>query len=107
MCACVCVLLHACACVCVLLHACACVCTHTSPPCAQDSQYVVAVRNYSPEDRGQLSFHKGDIIHLQPLERPERDHYYGCVVRKKVMYLEELKTGTQDFGGWLCSTVPS
>ncbi|KAF1648180.1 Unconventional myosin-XV, partial [Eudyptes chrysocome] len=64
----------------------------------KDSQYVVAVRNYSPEDGGQLSFHKGDIIHLQPLERPERDHYYGCVVRKKVMYLEELKTGTQDFG---------
>uniref|UniRef100_A0A8C4UEW8 Myosin XVA n=1 Tax=Falco tinnunculus TaxID=100819 RepID=A0A8C4UEW8_FALTI len=64
----------------------------------KDSQYVVAVRNYSPEDGRQLSFHKGDIIHLQPLEHPERDHYYGCVVRKKVMYLEELKTGTQDFG---------
>ncbi|XP_075371760.1 unconventional myosin-XV [Mycteria americana] len=64
----------------------------------KDSQYVVAVRNYSPEDGGQLSFHKGDIIHLQLLEHPERDHYYGCVVRKKVMYLEELKTGTQDFG---------
>ncbi|XP_064008778.1 unconventional myosin-XV [Pogoniulus pusillus] len=64
----------------------------------KDSQYVVAVRNYSPEDRRQLSFHKGDIIHLKPLEHPERDHYYGCVVRKKVMYLEELKTGTQDFG---------
>ncbi|XP_015498860.1 unconventional myosin-XV [Parus major] len=64
----------------------------------KDSQYVVAVRNYSPEDRGQLSFHKGDIIHLQSLEHPERDYYYGCVVRKKVMYLEELKTGTQDFG---------
>ncbi|XP_040976302.1 LOW QUALITY PROTEIN: unconventional myosin-XV [Aquila chrysaetos chrysaetos] len=64
----------------------------------KDSQYVVAVRNYSPEDGDQLSFHKGDIIHLQPLECPERDHYYGSVVRKKVMYLEELKTGTQDFG---------
>ncbi|XP_062444614.1 unconventional myosin-XV [Rhea pennata] len=64
----------------------------------KDSQYVVAVRNYSPEDRGQLSFHKGDIIHLQPLEHPDGDHYYGCVVRKKVMYLEELKSGTQDFG---------
>ncbi|OPJ87398.1 unconventional myosin-XV [Patagioenas fasciata monilis] len=64
----------------------------------KDSQYVVAVRNYSPEDGDKLSFHKGDIIHLQPLEHPERDHYYGCVVRKKVMYLEELKTGTQDFG---------
>uniref|UniRef100_A0A8D2QC23 SH3 domain-containing protein n=1 Tax=Zonotrichia albicollis TaxID=44394 RepID=A0A8D2QC23_ZONAL len=70
----------------------------------KDSQYVVAVRNYSPEDRRQLSFHKGDIIHLQSLEHPERDQYYGCVVRKKVMYLEELKTGTQDFGG--CHTVP-
>ncbi|KAM9598867.1 LOW QUALITY PROTEIN: unconventional myosin-XV [Morphnus guianensis] len=70
----------------------------------KDSQYVVAVRNYSPEDGDQLSFHKGDIIHLQPLECPERDHYYGCVVRKKVMYLEELKTGTQDFGG--CHAVP-
>ncbi|XP_061848080.1 unconventional myosin-XV [Colius striatus] len=64
----------------------------------KDSQYVVAVRNYSPEDKGQLSFHKGDIIHLQSLECPERDHYYGCVVRKKVVYLEDLKTGTQDFG---------
>ncbi|OWK57886.1 Unconventional myosin-XV [Lonchura striata] len=64
----------------------------------KDSQYVVAVRNYSPEDGSQLSFHKGDIIHLQSLEHPERDHYYGCVVRKKVMYLEELKAGTQDFG---------
>ncbi|NXT85273.1 MYO15 protein, partial [Zapornia atra] len=64
----------------------------------KDSQYVVAVRNYNPEDGGKLSFHKGDIIHLQPLECPEKDHYYGCVVRKKVMYLEELKTGTQDFG---------
>lgn len=43
-----------------------------SPSCAQDSQYVVAVRNYSPEDGRKLSFHKGDIIHLQPLECPER-----------------------------------
>lgn len=33
---------------------------------------MVAVRNYSPEDRGRLSFHKGDIIHLQSLEHPER-----------------------------------
>lgn len=43
-----------------------------SPPGAQDSQYVVAVRNYSPEDGDKLSFHKGDIIHLQPLEHPKR-----------------------------------
>ena len=43
-----------------------------TPHYAQDSQYVVAVRNYSPEDGSWLSFHKGDIIHLQPLEHPER-----------------------------------
>ena len=43
-----------------------------SPHCPQDSQYVVAVSNYSPEDGAQLSFHKGDIIHLQPLEHPKR-----------------------------------
>ncbi|XP_033921235.1 unconventional myosin-XV [Melopsittacus undulatus] len=72
----------------------------------KDSQYVVAVRNYSPEDKSRLSFHKGDIIHLQPMKHPERDHYYGCVVRKKVMYLEELKTGTQDFG-WKFGAIHS
>lgn len=40
-------------------------------------------------------------LSLCPVPSPPPDHYYGCVVRKKVMYLEELKTGTQDFGGWL------
>ncbi|XP_029767132.1 unconventional myosin-XV [Terrapene carolina triunguis] len=64
----------------------------------KDSQYVVAVKSYVTDDRSLLSFHKGDIIHLQPLEQPERDHWHGCVVRKKVTYLEELKRGTQDFG---------
>nr|XP_042709871.1 unconventional myosin-XV [Chrysemys picta bellii] len=64
----------------------------------KDSQYVVAVKSYVTDDRSLLSFHKGDIIHLQPLEQPERDHWQGCVVRKKVTYLEELKRGTQDFG---------
>ncbi|XP_075755876.1 unconventional myosin-XV [Pelodiscus sinensis] len=64
----------------------------------KDSQYVVAVRSHVTEDRSQLSFHKGDIIHLQPLEQPARDRWHGCVVRKKVTYLEELKKGTQEFG---------
>lgn len=40
-------------------------------PCLiQDSDYVVAVRNFLPEDPALLAFHKGDIIHLQPLEPP-------------------------------------
>uniref|UniRef100_A0A8C6IR20 Uncharacterized protein n=1 Tax=Melopsittacus undulatus TaxID=13146 RepID=A0A8C6IR20_MELUD len=41
----------------------------------KDSQYVVAVRNYSPEDKSRLSFHKGDIIHLQPMKHPERGEW--------------------------------
>lgn len=34
----------------------------------QDSEYVVAVRNYITEDRSVLSFHKGDIIRLQHMD---------------------------------------
>lgn len=34
----------------------------------QDSEYVVAVRNYITEDRTQLNFHKGDIIRLQHMD---------------------------------------
>ncbi|KAG9343031.1 hypothetical protein JZ751_015249 [Albula glossodonta] len=60
----------------------------------RDSDYVVAVRNYITDDRTLLSFHKGDIIRLQTME----GQYYGCIVRKKVMYLEELKRDTLDFG---------
>ena len=40
------------------------------PSLTQDSDYVVAVRNFLPEDPALLAFHKGDIIHLQPLEPP-------------------------------------
>lgn len=42
-------------------------------PCpwlTQDSDYVVAVRNFLPEDPALLAFHKGDIIHLQPPDPP-------------------------------------
>lgn len=42
----------------------------TCPWLTQDSDYVVAVRNFLPEDPALLAFHKGDIIHLQPLEPP-------------------------------------
>lgn len=42
----------------------------TLPWLTQDSDYVVAVRNFLPEDPSLLAFHKGDIIHLQPLESP-------------------------------------
>uniref|UniRef100_UPI001EAF4BD2 unconventional myosin-XV-like n=1 Tax=Oncorhynchus gorbuscha TaxID=8017 RepID=UPI001EAF4BD2 len=91
----------------------------------KDSEYVVAVRNYITEDRTLLSFHKGDIIRLHSVEGLEegetRTHThrythdpivlalllivlcgvgrcYGCIVRKKVMLLEELKRDTPEFG---------
>ncbi|XP_006875611.1 PREDICTED: unconventional myosin-XV [Chrysochloris asiatica] len=68
------------------------------------SNYVVAVRNFLPEDPALLAFHKGDIIHLQPLEPPRVGYSSGCVVRKKVVYLEELRRGGPDFG-WRFGTV--
>ncbi|XP_062386970.1 unconventional myosin-XV [Sardina pilchardus] len=64
----------------------------------KDSQYVVAVRNYITDDRTRLSFHKGDIIRLQTMEGLEDGQCYGCIVKKKVMLLEELKRDTTDFG---------
>ncbi|XP_022539080.2 unconventional myosin-XV isoform X1 [Astyanax mexicanus] len=64
----------------------------------KDSDYVVAVRNYVTDDRTLLSFHKGDIIRLQKMEGLEEGHCYGCIVKKKVMLLEELKRDTPDFG---------
>ncbi|XP_058139334.1 LOW QUALITY PROTEIN: unconventional myosin-XV [Dasypus novemcinctus] len=64
----------------------------------KDSDYVVAVRNFLPEDPALLAFHKGDIIHLQPLEPPRVGYSAGCVVRKKVVYLEELRRRGPDFG---------
>uniref|UniRef100_G1LEH1 Uncharacterized protein n=1 Tax=Ailuropoda melanoleuca TaxID=9646 RepID=G1LEH1_AILME len=70
----------------------------------KDSDYVVAVRNFLPEDPALLAFHKGDIIHLQPLEPPRMGYSAGCVVRKKVVYLEELRHRGPDFG-WRFGTV--
>lgn len=49
-------------------------------PCpwlTQDSDYVVAVRNFLPEDSSLLAFYKGDIIHLQPMEPPRRGRCLG------------------------------
>nr|XP_054112976.1 unconventional myosin-XV isoform X3 [Callithrix jacchus] len=70
----------------------------------KDSDYVVAVRNFLPEDPALLAFHKGDIIHLQPLEPPRVGYSAGCVVRKKVVYLEELRRTGPDFG-WRFGTI--
>ncbi|XP_026264502.2 unconventional myosin-XV [Urocitellus parryii] len=70
----------------------------------KDSDYVVAVRNFLPEDPALLAFHKGDIIHLQPLEPPRTGYSAGCVVRKKVVYLEELRHRGPDFG-WRFGTI--
>ncbi|KAF5899292.1 unconventional myosin-XV, partial [Clarias magur] len=64
----------------------------------KDSDYVVAVRNYVTDDRTVLSFHKGDVIRLQKMEGLEEGHCYGCIVKKKVMLLEEIKRDTSDFG---------
>ncbi|XP_032354863.1 unconventional myosin-XV [Camelus ferus] len=70
----------------------------------KDSDYVVAVRNFLPEDPALLAFHKGDIIHLQPLEPPRVGYSAGCVVGKKVVYLEELRRQGPDFG-WRFGTI--
>uniref|UniRef100_G3RJD1 Unconventional myosin-XV n=1 Tax=Gorilla gorilla gorilla TaxID=9595 RepID=G3RJD1_GORGO len=70
----------------------------------KDSDYVVAVRNFLPEDPALLAFHKGDIIHLQPLEPPRVGYSAGCVVRRKVVYLEELRRRGPDFG-WRFGTI--
>ncbi|XP_038136248.1 unconventional myosin-XV [Cyprinodon tularosa] len=64
----------------------------------KDSEYVVAVRNYITENRNHLSFHKGDIIRLQHMDGLDSGKKYGCIVRKTVMLLEELKKDTPDFG---------
>nr|XP_057906331.1 unconventional myosin-XV isoform X2 [Doryrhamphus excisus] len=64
----------------------------------KDSEYVVAVRNYINEDRTLLSFHKGDIMRLQRMDGLAAGKSYGCIVKKKVMLLEELKRDTPDFG---------
>ncbi|XP_058637959.1 LOW QUALITY PROTEIN: unconventional myosin-XV [Onychostoma macrolepis] len=64
----------------------------------KDSEYVVAERNFITEDRALLSFHKADIIRLQAMDGLEEGQSYGCVVKRKVIYLEELKRGTPDFG---------
>uniref|UniRef100_A0A3B3IMS1 SH3 domain-containing protein n=1 Tax=Oryzias latipes TaxID=8090 RepID=A0A3B3IMS1_ORYLA len=71
---------------------------HVSIGVCKDSEYVVAVRNYITENRAHLSFHKGDIIRLQYMKGLEAGKQYGCIVRKKVMLLEELKRDTPEFG---------
>lgn len=38
---------------------------------------MVAVRNFLSEDSELLSFHKGDIIHLQRLEPPRVGQLHG------------------------------
>uniref|UniRef100_A0A3Q3KAQ7 Myosin XVAb n=1 Tax=Monopterus albus TaxID=43700 RepID=A0A3Q3KAQ7_MONAL len=62
----------------------------------KDSDYVIAERNFVTDNRSMLSFHKGDIIRLEVMDGLEK-YSYGCVVRKKVVFLEELKRDTQDF----------
>lgn len=56
---------------------------HSIPGVFQDSDYVVAVRNFLSEDPELLSFHKGDIIHLQGLEPPRAGQSHGWVEERK------------------------
>uniref|UniRef100_A0A3B3CPP3 Myosin XVAb n=1 Tax=Oryzias melastigma TaxID=30732 RepID=A0A3B3CPP3_ORYME len=62
----------------------------------KDSDYVIAECNFVTDDRSMLVFHKGDIIRLQVMDGLEK-YSYGCVVRKKVVFLEELRRDSQDF----------
>ncbi|XP_077591330.1 unconventional myosin-XV [Stigmatopora nigra] len=64
----------------------------------KDSKFMVAVRNYINEDRTLLSFHKGDIIRLQHMDGLEAGKCYGCIVKKKVILLEDIKREPSDFG---------
>ena len=86
---------------------------------------MIAERNFVTEDRSMLSFHKCDIIRLQVMDGLDigeivwrvwqqscysvnlglmrvcvypPGYSYGCVVKKKVVFLEELKRDTPDFG---------
>ncbi|XP_075948058.1 unconventional myosin-XV [Anarhichas minor] len=64
----------------------------------KDSDYVIAERNFVTDDRSMLNFHKGDVIRLQVMDGLEKGYSYGCVVRKKLVFLEDMKRDTQDFG---------
>lgn len=35
---------------------------------SQDSDYVIAERNFVTDDRSMLNFHKGDVIRLQVMD---------------------------------------
>ncbi|XP_046693235.1 unconventional myosin-XV [Silurus meridionalis] len=64
----------------------------------EDSEYAVAERNFVTEEFALLSFHKGDIIRLHPKDGLQEGQLYGCVVKKKVIYLEDINRDTTDFG---------
>ncbi|MCJ8747709.1 hypothetical protein PDJAM_G00156470 [Pangasius djambal] len=72
----------------------------------EDSEYAIAERNCITEELARLSFHKGDIIRLQAMDGLQEGQLYGCVVKKKVIYLEEVNRDTTDFG-WRFEPVMS
>lgn len=45
----------------------------------QDSEYVIAERNFVTDERSMLSFHKSDIIRLQVMDGLEKGETVWCV----------------------------
>ncbi|KAK7929365.1 hypothetical protein WMY93_005760 [Mugilogobius chulae] len=72
--------------------------SNTSSTPSSNSDYVIAERNFVSDDHAMLNFHKGDVVRLQVMDGLEKGYSYGCVVRKKVVFLEDLKRDTPDFG---------
>lgn len=65
----------------------------------QDSEYVIAERNFVTDDRSMLSFHKSDIIRLQVMDALEKGET-GWSVSQSSRYL--LRESVMDMGVCLC-----
>lgn len=55
----------------------------------QDSEYVIAERNFVTDDRSKLSFHKSDIIRLQVMDGLENGKALWCVSQQSCYLFSE------------------